>query len=424
MEKKPIKKSVWSLLWVGWIAIALSQVLTFGYGMMVPGIMESFGIDYAKIGMVGSIAGWVAVVANIPVAALAARSNPKYALPVIYGLFGLGCILFGTAQSMALLYIGRIIAGIAGAGLISALVVIKVRHIPGDRMAEINGIENFVQPIGQTCATLFMAQLLALLAGWRGVYIVISCLMFVCALIWIFVFNKVDKATAAEAKPAEAAEEAKPAAPAAEDVPVMKALKMALTKRTVLLYALAYPGTIIIWIGFFYFYPSFFMETRGFTAAQAGLATGLFPVFSALASIITPKITAKLDLNKSVLVVHAILLCLGYFLMLQIKSLALLCVVSAITGFISYTAVPIYFTNVYMLGLPPKAVQMATSILLTMVSLGSAIGATVIGALINTNGLYAGLAICCLTPLWYSLLVAFTPSYSRKAMAKRASQGK
>ena len=164
--KKTIKKDVWTLLWVGWVAIALSQVLTFGYGMIVPGIMESFGIDYATIGMVGSVAGWVAVVANIPIAGLAAKSNPKYALPVIYGLFGLGCILFATAQSIAMLYIGRIIAGVAGAGLVSALVVIKIRHVPAERIAEINGIENFVQPIGQTCATLFMAQLLALLSGW------------------------------------------------------------------------------------------------------------------------------------------------------------------------------------------------------------------------------------------------------------------
>ena len=417
MGKQPIKKNVWTLLWVGWIAIALSQVLTFGYGMMVPGIMESFGMDYGTIGMVGSVAGWVAVFANIPIAALAAKSNPKYALPVIYGGFGLGCILFATAQSLAMLYVGRIIAGIAGAGLISALVVIKVRHVPGERMAEINGIENFVQPIGQTCATLFMAQLLALLSGWRGVYIVISILMVICAVLWIFVFNKADK----DAPAPKAAKEA--GAPAEEKKEgVIAGLKMALSKPTVLLYALAYPGTIIIWIGFFYFYPSYFMEVRGFTAEQAGLATGLFPVFSALASIVAPRVAAKFDLNKSVLVVHAVLLCAGYYAMLHINNLVLLCIVSAVTGFISYTAVPIYFTNVYMLGLPPKGVQMATSILMTMVSLGSAIGAGVIGAMVNTSGLYAGLALCCLTPLWYSLLVAFTPSFSKKAMAKRANQ--
>lgn len=420
--KKTIKKDVWTLLWVGWVAIALSQVLTFGYGMIVPGIMESFGIDYATIGMVGSVAGWVAVVANIPIAGLAAKSNPKYALPVIYGLFGLGCILFATAQSIAMLYIGRIIAGVAGAGLVSALVVIKIRHVPAERIAEINGIENFVQPIGQTCATLFMAQLLALLSGWRGIYIAISCLMVVSAILWIVVFNKVNRGEVAP----DAAETNKgTAAPApAEEESVLVALKQALSKPTVILYALAYPGTIIIWIGFFYYYPSYFMEVRGFTAAQAGLATGLFPVFSALASIITPKIAMKYDLNKSILVGHAILLCIGYYVMLKIQSLALICVISAVTGFISYTAVPIYFTNVYMLGLPPKAVQMATSVLMTMVSFGSAIGATVIGVSVNTSGLYSGLALCCLTPLWYSLLTALTPSYSKKAMAKRASQNK
>ena len=98
--KKTIEKRTWVLLWVGWCAVALSQILSFSYGMMVPSIIEDFGLDYAKIGMVGSVAAWVAVFANIPVSGVVANANPRFALPVIYSFFGLGCLIFGTTHSL------------------------------------------------------------------------------------------------------------------------------------------------------------------------------------------------------------------------------------------------------------------------------------------------------------------------------------
>ncbi|WP_283124060.1 MFS transporter [Angelakisella massiliensis] len=413
--KSKVSGDVWILLWVGWLAIALSQILTFGYGMMVPGIMEDFAMDYDTIGSVGAVASWIAVVANIPITAMAARSNPKYSLPSIYLVFAAGCLLFSLANSLPMLYIGRLIAGAGATGLVSCMVVIKIRRVPADKMVEINGIENFVQPLGQTCGTLLMAQILALVGGWRTVYQGICLLMILCAVLWILFYSKVNRRD--PDIPVQRPDSSNPSREK-EKSPLL----LALSQKTVILYALAYPGTIIIWIGFFYYFPSYFMSERGFTDVQAGLATGLFPVFSAIASIVSPKLSKKLDVNKSVLVGSGIALSILYFIILQISSLPLLCLVSAFTGFVSYLPVPLYFTNVYKLGLPPKAVQMATSVLLTMVSLGSALGSSVIGELITLYGLYTGLAVCCATPLWYSLLCLFTPDYSAKAMAKRATE--
>lgn len=404
MEKIVIRRHVWSLLWVGWIAIALSQVLSFGYGMMVPDIMNDFGLDYTRIGMVGSVTAWIAVAANIPISGLAAKANPKFALPVIYAGVGVGCLIFGTASSLPMLYLGRSLSGVFGAGLISALVVVKMRWVPAGRMEEVNGLENFVQPIGQTCATLFMAQLMALLSGWRGVYVAISLLMFLCAALWIPAFSNLCRKDPGQ----------QTSAGAAPTQSVWVSLKQALSKPTVLLYAIAYPGKILIWMGFFYYFPSFFMEVRGFTSLEAGLATGLFPVCSAIASVISPRIAARFNLNKSLLVGSGILLCAGYYAMLKIPSLGGICVVSAITGFLSYVATPVYFTNMYRLGLSPRAVQMATSILLTMVSVGSALGAGIMGSLIDTLGFEQGILYACFTPLWFALFTALSPNVKKQ----------
>ena len=412
--KQSIKSDVWLLLWVAWLAIAISQVLTFGYGMMVPHIMEDFAIDFAVIGNIGAIASWVGVIATIPVTLLATKTSPRFTLPVIYILFAAGSLMFSLAATTTMLYVGRMISGAAATGLVSCLVVVKIRRVPAERMLNVNSLENFVQPLGQTCGTMLAVQLMAMLGGWRGVHIATSVIMIICAVIYILVYGVINrKDPAVTVKSAEESADVK----SKERNPLLQAL----SKKDIILYSLAYPGKIIIWVGFFFFFPSYFME-QGFTAVQAGIATGLFPVFSALSAITFPVVAQKLGLNKAVLVCSGVVLAGLYFLMLQVPNFALLCIVAALAGYVSYTPVPLFFTNVYKMGMPPGAVQMGISLLLTMVALGAAVGSSMIGALVNSYGLYLGLAVSCATPLWYSVLTLLTRDYSDKAMAKRAAE--
>ena len=109
MEKT--SKSVWGLLVIAWAALACTQIITFSYGMMLPSIMAEFKIDYEVAGLIGSIAGIVSVLVTIPIALLSNKFKVRIIVPIIVGAIAIGFALFGLANNVAMLFIGKIEIG-------------------------------------------------------------------------------------------------------------------------------------------------------------------------------------------------------------------------------------------------------------------------------------------------------------------------
>ena len=77
------------------------------------------------------------------------------------------------------------------------------------------------------------------------------------------------------------------------------------------------------------------------------------------------------------------------------------------------------------LGLCSEAVSIGTGMILTGVALGPALGAGIVGGLINSMGIQNALAVCCLSPVWFGILAFFLPERGRKALeAEAAAAGK
>ena len=378
--------------------------------MMLPDVMKEFNMDYATAGLIGSIAGLASVFLTIPTALVASKFNPKYSIPGVMVVIAAGLLLFGMAANIPMLFIGRIITAAVTNGLASSLVIVKMRRVPAARFTGVNGIENFVQPIGQTIATLCMAQLLILLGGWRNIYNVCGFIILAMVVVW-FVTYKDDKTEQAAGAAAPA-----PAAGSKKGV-----LKEALKQKTFWLLAIAWPGTTLIWIGMFYYWPSYITETAGISMDQAGFVLSFIPIFSAIASLTAPKLADKIGKDKLLIWPWGIILPIAYFMMLQTTNIPLLCVCAAIAGYGAYCFVPIAFTMLYKLGLRSEVVSIGTGMILTGVALGSALGAGIVGGLINSMGIRNALAICCLSPVWFGILTLFAPERGRKALEAEAA---
>jgi len=403
---KNIGKKVWTLLLIVWVSMAVSQILTFSYGMMLPQIMDEFKFDYATIGLVGSVASIVGIFTTIPLVLMSKNFNVKYTIPIILIISAAGVLIFGLAQDLTMLFVGRIIPAVVGSALAATLVLYKIASVPPSRIGEVNGIENFIGPIGQVIATLVMAQILLLVGGWRNVYIIVAILMVVCAVLW-FVFFK-EKKISPKAATKEKAEVK------------VKALRDAIKVPSFWLFAIGWPGTTIVWIAMFYYWPSYAQASRGLSAAQSGLVLSFIPIFSALASLIAPRITRKVGVDKPFIWMWGFLLPLFYFGMLQTSNIFLLCLASAAAGFGAYFFVPLAFTTIYKLGLHPQVVAIGTAMIMTGVAVGIAAGSGIIGALITAfdGDIYKTLAISCLTPLLWGILTLFVPERGRKWMEK------
>lgn len=413
-NKQAINSNVWILLVATWVAIAASQIITFGYGMMMPGVMQELNVSTDTMGRIGGVASWVGVFLTIPGALIAVKFNPKYSVPFTVLGMALGLFLFGRALNIPMMYFSRIIAGAFAQLIATCLVGTKILGVPPQRMTQINGIENFVGPIGQVVATLFMAPVLILLGSWRNVYVMIAIIMAALAVLYFFMWGNGKNITYGQ-----------PAAQtAAEKQGTFAALKEAWSNKVVWLQSLAWPGTTIVWIAMFYFWPTYATSELGIDLAQAGVVLSMIPIFSAIASLTSPILANKLGYDKPLIWSWGIILPICYFMMTQISNIALLCVFSAIAGYGAYCFVPLAFTNVYKLGLSRSAVTLATGTILTFVGLGSAIAGTVVGMLTVTFGLKNALAISCLTPVWFGVLMLFVPELGRKKMEKLAAEAK
>lgn len=409
-KKGKIEKHTWMLLIATWIALMAWNVIVFSYGMMLPDVMADFNLDYGTAGMIGSVSGFASVLLTIPTAFFASKFNPKYSMPVVMALIGIGLIIFGVAANVPMLFIGKIIASSLCNGLASTIVIIKIREVPENRITAINGVENFVQPVGQVIATLCMAQLLVLVGGWRNVHNICGAVILLMIVVW-FVFYKEPKKGVQGAQP-EAAQ------------PQKGVLKEALKQKPFWLLALGWPGTTLIWIGMFYYWPSYITEASSISMEQAGFVLSFIPIFSAIASLTSPKLADKIGRDKILIWPWGFILPIAYFLMMQTTSIPLLCICAAVAGYGAYCFVPLAFSLIYKLGLRSEVVSVGTGMILTGVALGSALGSGIIGGLINVMGLYGALAVCCLSPVIFGILTLFVPERGRLALEKEAAAGK
>lgn len=412
-ETRKISATIWILLFCVWISQAASQIITFGYGMMMEGVMLELQVGTDVMGRIGGIASFITVFLTIPISIIAVRYNPRFSVPFTIICMAFGLFLFGIAKSIPMLYASRMIAAAFSQAIGTVLVAVKVRGVPGEKMTQINGIENFVGPGGQVIATLCMAPLLLLLGSWRNVYIGIAVVMAAAAVIYLVTYGNGSSMVYGNVNSGEQKKE-KGAG--------LNALMTAWKNKTVWLISLAWPGTTIVWIAMFYFWPTYATTELGITLQQAGFILSFIPIFSAIASLTAPMLAQKIGYDKPLIWPWGIILPIAYYLMVNVSSVPLLCLLAAIAGYGAYCFVPLAFTALYKLGLPSDAVSMAVGTVLSFVALGTALAGTIVGGLTTALGLKTALAVSCLTPIWFGIFMFFIPELGRKKMEEIAAK--
>ncbi len=407
MGKEKMEGRGRTMLSVGWIAVLVVNLAVFALGMMLPSMREDLGFGIEASGYL-SAAGWIfKAFATIPIALCVAKINPKYVLVMVYLAAGLALIFQGLAANVEMLMVGRALTSIASAGILAPLVPIKISWVPQKRMTQINGIENCISPVGQALGTVAVTSMIAMLGGWRNVMIALGTVMIVVGIVFFVVYRE-----------KEGHEFQK------SDAKFLEPLKEALKLKEVWLLAIGWPGTSLVWIATYTFWPTYATETLGLTLGEAGFVLGLFPIASAIASFISPSITNKIGYDKLMLWPWGFILPVAYYGMLQTSNMAILCLCSIVAGFGAYAFVPIAFTTLYKIpNVKPRTVTLGTSCILTMVGVGSSLGGTLAGILGETMGLYKAMAVCCLSPLIFGILCLFLPEKGRRYQERMEREG-
>jgi predicted MFS family arabinose efflux permease len=368
-------------------------------GMLIPKIQEQFNLSLTTTGYLSTITFGSKMVLLIPLALLGTRKSPKFMIGLVFTLIVTSFFCQGFANGYLMLATGRILLGVGLAGIMALMAIIKVSWIPLSKISQINGIDFFSQTVGQVVGTTLLTTLIMLFGNWQILMIALGVLGGIVTFVWFYAYknnpdNPVKLSTG---------------------IPLFASLKEAVKEKSVWLLAIGWPGTSFVWCVFTTFWPTYAIENLGFSTIKTGVIIGMIPVASALACIITPQITKKIGYDKPMIWPWGLILCVSYYLCLQISNFVLLCIMFFIVGFGAFAFVPISYSLPYKLKtLSPSAVAISISLVSTTTSIATALAAVVVGKLTAYMSLKSSLTLCCLSPLLWFATTIFLPEFGSK----------
>jgi len=119
---------------------------------------------------------------QLPLGVLLDRYGPRRVLALLYSIAGLGALVFGLAESFAMLTLGRALIGLGVAGGLMGAIKAYTLWFPPGRLATLTGLHIAVGGIGGLTATAPVEALLGPF-GWRALFYGLAALSAIAALL-------------------------------------------------------------------------------------------------------------------------------------------------------------------------------------------------------------------------------------------------
>jgi predicted MFS family arabinose efflux permease len=408
-NENKIPAYTWVVMGIPWVFVVLGALLNFAIGVMLPSMQEELGFNAAQAGWLSGISWILTAVLTIPITFLVNKIGPKMLLVAVLIFAGVALIINGMSQTFAVLFVTRAIALTLVVGVTPALTLLKNMWVPLTRITTVNGVEAFMNPLGQVMSTALVPALLVALAGWRPVFFIVGAIVLALGVAWIFLGR--ERKTEAYLA-------------ATKGGGGFKDLAAAMKQPSIWLLALGWPGTTLVWIAFFTFWPTYATDVLGITLAQAGFVLSMLPIGSMIASLVSPIVCEKVGIDKPFIWMWGFILPFCYYGMLLHASLFVLGLASFLAGVGAFWFVAPGISLPFKLrGIKPQEVAMGIGIMISIITLGGAAGGIVAGNIFQSTGdLYKALAICCLSPLTMGIFGLFLPERGRKQLEKEARE--
>jgi len=190
-----MKKQTSSIKWVIWALAALfyfyEYILRISPTVMVSDLMQSFGVTASMIGVITAFFLYAYAPMQLFVGVLMDRYGLKLLITVSCITSGLGALLFGLANTVWFLKVGRLFIGFGAAFAFIGLAYICTHWFSQKRGALLLGIGNSIAMLGAVCGTAPLAILINT-TGWRQAMIGLGIAGFVFAFIMFLLVNKAE----------------------------------------------------------------------------------------------------------------------------------------------------------------------------------------------------------------------------------------
>jgi len=284
-----------------------------------PKIRAEFGYSPTQMGFVFSIFSLAYFLFLTPWGVVADRRGSRGLVPMAIFWWSVFTALTAAAWNFVSLLVIRFVFGSLEAALSPAVASAFTRWIPVSERSTAFGAFSSGGRIGGTIAPP-LAALLVLRFGWRSAFLTFAALGVVWALVWWFWYR--DRPQDHPLVSQQELELIQAGRPVSQEAAPAPRWGMLLRSRPLLsLLAVAF-GYTFMWQFYITWFPTYLMEKRGFTLAQAGSYAGLPFLFgligNALGGWVTDRISrrfgiraGRLSLGFAALILSAALLLSG-----------------------------------------------------------------------------------------------------------------
>lgn len=150
-------------------------------GVMVPDLMRDFQVNALALGSLSAFFYYSYVSMQIPVGILVDRYGPHRLLTVTTFIFGLGCILFGSASNVYVAQAGRFLMGLSGAFAFVGSLKLAAVWFPASRFGLLAGLTQALGMLGAAVGEAPMSLSVAAI-GWRNTMLSIAVIFVLLAI--------------------------------------------------------------------------------------------------------------------------------------------------------------------------------------------------------------------------------------------------
>jgi type IV secretory pathway TrbF-like protein/predicted MFS family arabinose efflux permease len=144
-------------------------------------LASDLALTPADLGLLTSVYFLSFAAIQLPLGVWLDRCGPRQVQSILLVIATLGTVLFGLAERLATLVVGRALIGLGLAGALVAGVKAIVLWFPKEQVALLNGWFLTIGALGAVTATVPAEWLLPLI-GWRGLFLLLAPVTALCAL--------------------------------------------------------------------------------------------------------------------------------------------------------------------------------------------------------------------------------------------------
>ncbi len=145
-------------------------------------LVSEFGLSAADLGVLTASLFLTFAAIQLPLGALLDRFGPRRVQAALLSIAAIGAAVFAHAHTLAGLILGRALIGVGVAGALMAGLKALVLWFPAERIALANGWLIMLGALGAVTATA-PAEFIVAEIGWRGLFLILSILSAIAALL-------------------------------------------------------------------------------------------------------------------------------------------------------------------------------------------------------------------------------------------------